>query len=490
MSLQQLKKLAAHKRSLAIQHQQYPLSCSRLWVPYCCRWDGFGSSSKRKQGCGQPMQRKHHNIWHCSTCNIMEKRTSQTDPLIFGLGSEATLIAGGNRSGKSSLAFQLGIATAAGAKVWWVQEWIKLNGLPADIVQEDPAVVWFSALSYSDALEYIRCGLDKYLPSNTKKIRWNSQDRASAILENGGRITSMSADAGRAKYQGSSVKMVILDEEHPEDIMQECQLRTADQNGCVVLTMTPLKGLSWVYSAFVEPPEEPDGYRVHYLSGLDNPWVSSRKLRSTVQHMSPASQQSRLFGRFGSQEGLVYPEFDPIMHIIEPITIPDHWLRMRSIDFGVSHPFCCLWFALERDNGRDCLHVYREHYRKNLTTLDNGKIIKELSKDEQYEWTVCDPESKDGRMTLARELKIYNTPAAKHIGVIETINWTKERLALDQEGYPRLVVHKCCKNLIKEFRLYSWKKNAKIDAPEKKFDHALDALRYQITTLKRYNMHQ
>ena len=103
---------------------------------------------------------------------------------------------------------------------------------------------------------------------------------------------------------------------------------------------------------------------------------------------------------------------------------------------------------------------------------------------------MADPESKDGRMTLSRDpLNIYNTPAPKFLGVLESINWVKERLALDKEGHPRLVVHRSCRNLIKEFRLYSWKKSSKIDAPDKRFDHALDALRYHIMVEKRYNMH-
>ena len=93
-------------------------------------------------------------------------------------------------------------------------------------------------------------------------------------------------------------------------------------------------------------------------------------------------------------------------------------------------------------------------------------------------------------MTLMRECGIDNKPAPKHIGVVETINWVKERLALDSEGKPHLLIHSNCKNLIKEFRRYKWAKSEKGDRPQKKDDHALDALRYQIAFLKRWQMHQ
>ena len=483
-----LKKIVEHKKTLAELKADYPLSVARLWRPACCRFDGLHDKSERMKGCGKPMERLRTGIWHCSTCNITEARSAQSDPL-YRLGTEATLIAGGNRSGKSQLACMLCVAVSAGL-TWWVMEWLILNGLEelADWIPTEPSHCWFSSLSYSDALEYIRPKLDLYLPVGSKKTRWKSQDRASVLLPNGGKISSMSAESGREKFQGSSVRMVFMDEEQPESIFHECQLRTADRKGSIFLTMTPLKGLSWVYSAFIEPVEHPEGFEVHYLSGLDNPYVSSTKLRRTVQHMSKASQKSRLYGKFGSQEGLIYPEFQPNIHIIDPFPVPVHWRRFRAIDFGCSHPFVCLWLALEDENGRDCLHVYLEHYRKNLTTLENGKIIKELSGTDEYEWTVCDPESKDGRMTLARPpLHIYNRPAKKSVGVLESINWVKERLQLDVNGYPRLVVHSNCRNLIKEFRLYSWRRS-KLDKPNKVFDDALDALRYQVITLTRYNM--
>ena len=93
-------------------------------------------------------------------------------------------------------------------------------------------------------------------------------------------------------------------------------------------------------------------------------------------------------------------------------------------------------------------------------------------------------------MTLMRECGIENKPAPKHLGVVETINWVKERLALDAEGKPHLVIHDNCKALIKEFRLYKWAKSEKGDRPHKANDHALDALRYEIAFLKRWQMHQ
>ena len=176
------------------------------------------------------------------------------------------------------------------------------------------------------------------------------------------------------------------------------------------------------------------------------------------------------------------------MHVVNPFDLPADWPRYRSIDFGVKNPFACLYFA--HDESDDVLHVYDEYYATERTTVENGRILNQRTPDTHFTWTVADPESRDGRLTLARECNIDTKNAPKHVGVVETINTVKERLAPDAEGKPHLIVHSNCKNLLKEFRLYRWSDSAGQDKPIKRYDHALDALRYQCIFLKRYQMFQ
>ena len=136
------------------------------------------------------------------------------------------------------------------------------------------------------------------------------------------------------------------------------------------------------------------------------------------------------------------------------------------------------------------LIVYRELYWTEKTTLESGREILRLSKGEEFSWTVADPESRDGRLTLARELELRTLAAPKHMGVVEGINMVKGYLAPDLEGRPRLLISTSCKNLIRELKLYKWDKKSKLDRPVKKYDHALDALRYQIMQYKRFQLHQ
>jgi len=113
-----------------------------------------------------------------------------------------------------------------------------------------------------------------------------------------------------------------------------------------------------------------------------------------------------------------------------------------------------------------------------------------MSKAEDYFWTVADPESKDGRLTLARECMIPTHKAPKHMGVLEGIGMLRELMTVDGEGKPGLLIHPGCKNLIREFKLYRWDAKSKRDRPKKENDHALDALRYETMQWVRYNRHR
>ena len=484
-----------HKEFLKIRKklmevvQHYPLAVSRLWRPHCHRWDGLGSGSSRHRGCGGEMQMNGLGHYRCTVCGIEEQRTGQQEALLrLANTEEAFLATGGNRAGKTELGAMLAIATAAGSNAWWVRQWLELNGLPDSIVPKKPSTVWYAALSYGDALEYGRPKLERYAPQGTKYTRWKSQDRASMKLPNGGRIVSLSCDAGREKFQGAAVSLVWIDEE-PRDagVFEESLLRIIDRKGKVLITATPLKGLSFLYDVFVD--QRPSGFDHYAISGLDNPYISSPKLRRAVSHLSQASQQARLFGAFTSQSGLVYPEFDRAVHTCKPFEIPEDWPRDMAIDFGTKNPFCCLWVAHDMDN--DVLYVYREYFKTEQTTLENGRMIRALgAKDGPMRWIVADPESRDGRLLLARELQLHTKPAPKHYGVSETINLVKERLMLDAEGKPGLVIFKTCKELLKEFRKYKWSKTKGKDKPEKMHDHGMDALRYEVAFLYRYRKHR
>lgn len=59
---------------------------------------------------------------------------------------------------------------------------------------------------------------------------------------------------GRGSFEGTAQHGVWLDEECPEDVYNECLIRTATTKGVVLLTFTPLDGMTETVQAFL--PED------------------------------------------------------------------------------------------------------------------------------------------------------------------------------------------------------------------------------------------
>lgn len=130
-----------------------------------------------------------------------------------------------------------------------------------------------------------------------------------------------SCDQGREKFQGASLDFVWFDEEPPKEIYEECRMRVLDRRGDLFGTMTPLKGLTFVYEEiFLNRREDPEVW-YEFMEWADNPYLPAEEITLLGNCLDERELQSRRYGRFSSAEGLVYPEFDERVHVIEPFVV-------------------------------------------------------------------------------------------------------------------------------------------------------------------------
>lgn len=61
-----------------------------------------------------------------------------------------------------------------------------------------------------------------------------------------------SYDQGRDKFQGTKKHIIWLDEEPPDDVEEECLLRTMTTGGIVIITFTPVEGLTPFVQTYLE----------------------------------------------------------------------------------------------------------------------------------------------------------------------------------------------------------------------------------------------
>ena len=112
------------------------------------------------------------------------------------------------------------------------------------------------------------------------------------------RIGFKSCDQGREKFQGASLDFVWFDEEPPYDIYLECRMRVLDKKGEIFGTMTPLKGLSWVYSEiFLNPKNDKEIWTIQ-MEWADNPYLDNQEIDEMSKVLSSDELESRRYEGF------------------------------------------------------------------------------------------------------------------------------------------------------------------------------------------------
>lgn len=420
-------------------------------------------------------------LWH-------SPRTSQRRALA-NLGLDATALFGGNGSGKTQAVMQLAVATAMGRMHPAAQAWAKANGFPLERLPPRPGRVWVSALTWDDGVRYHRPALDALLP---KGSRWTNREGlgpAKVALPGGGVIICKANQQGRELYQGDVADLIILDEEHDEAVYRECLERVGRVKwggGHVVLSMTPLKGLTWPYYTFEAPDtqERSDAIaqgrvRMHRLHGLDNPHVARAKLAAIRAGYSEDERRARERGEFVSREGLVYTAFDRGVHVrrCPHDTLPEGWRVVWGLDFGFSNPLAVVVCWVDP---RDDVWWVRAEYSCPGRTLEaHAREFARLAREHgQPELIAADPEDAQSRQELAK-LGWVTHRAVK--AVTAGVNSVAVRLEPDAGGHRHLFIDPSCRVLILQLGGLRWKPGAR-DAVVKVDDHLPDALRYAVHT--------
>lgn len=145
------------------------------------------------------------------------------------------------------------------------------------------------------------------------------------------KISFKSCEAGREKFQGTSLDFVWFDEEPPKDIYEECRMRVLDRCGEIFGTMTPLKGLTWVYDEIYLNCKNSKEVWCEFMEWADNPYLSQREVEEISETISADSLEARRYGRFQTLGGMVYSEFSEV-NVIEPFDVPAEWQDKLSID--------------------------------------------------------------------------------------------------------------------------------------------------------------
>ena len=297
-----------------------------------------------------------------------------------------------------------------------------------------------------------------------------------------------SCDQSREKFQGASLDFVWFDEEPPKDIYDECRMRLLDKCGELFCTMTPLKGLTYIYDEiYLNSLNNPEVWHI-FMEWADNPFLNKKEVALLESSMPGDMLESRKYGRFYKAQGLVYSEFEENFHVIQPFDIDPSWQDNISIDPGLNNPLSCHFYAVDFDGN---IYVAAEHYEAGKDIDYHANRISALA--DKIGWKRDNKgrlnaliDSAANQKTLSGSRSVAELFCERGIMVNTNVNKdifggiARVKSYLLKDGIaPKLFIFKNCVNLIREMKSYWWGDG---DTPKKCDDHALDELRYYIMT--------
>lgn len=285
-------------------------------------------------------------------------------------------------------------------------------------------------------------------------------------------IVLKSYDQRREGFQASEVDLVWLDEECDEGIYAEALTRTMTCDGMLLLTFTPLLGMSNVVMSFLEGNDGHPKFCVQ-ASWDDVPHLSEQAKAELWGSIPAYQRDARSKGIPVLGSGAIYPVSIEDLTITD-IEIPPHWPRAYGLDVGWNRT-AAIFGALNRET--DTLYLYSEHYRGEAEPVIHSEALKSRGA-----WIpgAIDPGARgrsqiDGRNLIQMyiDLGLDLTPADNSVeaGIYNV---------LTRMNAGRLKIFKSCQNLLGELRLYRRDEKGRV---VKERDHLCDAMRYLVMSL-------
>jgi hypothetical protein len=252
-------------------------------------------------------------------------------------------------------------------------------------------------------------------------------------------------------------------------------------------------GAHWVKKRYItpSPPNETfiggDEMERRFIPArlTDNPYLTQDgQYEAMLKTLPPVLRQQLLNGDWDVSEGAAFTEFDVLKHVIPPMEIPNHWARIKGIDYGYASESAVVWGAIDPTDGT--LIIYRELYKKNLLASQLGRVITEMEIDEHMSIqgildTACWSRTGTDGPTTAQAImqaghKVRQASKARKPGKLQI----HEYLKVQPNGRPRIQMFNTCPNLIRELQTIPISKKDPEDVDTHAPDHAYDALRYLI----------
>lgn len=296
----------------------------------------------------------------------------------------------------------------------------------------------------------------------------------------GRRILLEGANDARSegKIRGLTLQGAYCDELtlFPKDFFVMLLSRLRVPGAKLIATTNPDSPQHWLKREYIDCMAELDMLTMRFLlednTTLDPQYVAAVKAEYTGVFYSRF-----ILGEWCVAEGLIYPMFDKTVHVKSLPHPQGEWYV--SVDYGTLNAFSAgLWCY----DGTTAYRVAEYYYsgreqKRQRTNTQYLQSIQQLTAGKSISAVIVDPSA----ASFIAELRQAGFLVRK--GKNDVVEGIRRTAAALEQG--KLLFSPDCKNSFREFALYRWDESSSQDRPIKENDHAMDDIRYFVSTILR-----
>lgn len=306
----------------------------------------------------------------------------QADFHAAGKDARERLLMAGNQLGKTmSAAAETAIHATGRYPDWWrgkvfespINAWVA--GVTGESTRDNPQRWLYGQLGQPGTGMVPK---DAIIDKSPRRGLADALDTMMVKFGGGGDIQSAishigfkSYDQGREKWQGPTKQLIWFDEEPPPDIYTEGLTRTNVGLAPVMMTFTPLMGMSEVVKRFLI--DKVPGTHVTQMTIEQASHYSPEEREAIIASYPAHEREARAKGVPTMGSGKVFPIEEAYIRV-DALEIPSTWPVICGLDFGWDHPSAGVKLAWDRDN--DILYVTSCHRAKEQTPLMFAAAVK------------------------------------------------------------------------------------------------------------------
>ena len=288
-------------------------------------------------------------------------------------------------------------------------------------------------------------------------------------------------EASASLIQGMTLSGVMFDEVAlmPRSFVEQALARCSVKGSKFWFNCNPSNPTHWFYTEWIKNTAQKNALYLHFTM-KENPSLSPEILERYENMYSGAFYERFVKGRWVAADGLIYPMFSNKCMANCSKQCKNFYI---SCDYGTVNPTSMgLWGYSEGVWYRLNEYYYSSKKQGAQKTDEEYYLeLENLAADYKINAVICDPSAASFITTIRRHGRFRVIPAKND--VLDGIRRVSVALS---SGQIKISPH--CKDSIREFSLYRWDEGAVKDCPIKENDHAMDDIRYFVSTVLNNNL--